>query len=73
LLQTEVLILECYNFKPRPERLLFYEMCSFVERFGFRCIDLFDVLYRPYDNALWQMDIMFVRADRPEFEYKRFR
>jgi len=73
LLQTEVLILECYNFKVCPERLVFYEVCSFVERYGFRCIDLFDVGYRPYDNALWQTDTMFVRTERPEFEYERFR
>jgi len=75
LLQTEVLILECYNFRLKgcPECLLFYEMCSFVERFGFRCIDLYDIMYRAYDSVFWQMDIMFVRTERPEFEYESFR
>jgi len=73
LSQTEVLILECYNFRVQSESLLFCEMCSFVARFGFRCIDLFDILYRPYDNTFWQMDIMFMRAERPEFDYRRFR
>jgi len=73
LLQTEVLILGCYNFKVWPERLRFYEMCSFVERFGFRCIDLYDIMYRPYDSVFCQMDIMCARTERPEFEYESFR
>ena len=45
----------------------FSELCARLEALGFRCIDLFDVMYRPADNALWQMDLIFIRSDRPEF------
>ena len=40
---------------------------------GFRCIDLVDSMYRPYDDAFWQMDLVFVRQARPEFSYQQYR
>jgi FkbM family methyltransferase len=67
LQETEVIVIECYNFRIATESLLFYEMCDYLERLGFRCIDIVDPLYRPGDDALWQMDMVFVRSDRPEF------
>jgi hypothetical protein len=30
-------------------------------------------MHRPRDDAFWQMDLVFVRADRPEFTYLRYR
>lgn len=69
LAQTEVLIVEVYNFTSGPPMLLFYDMCQHLAGKGFRCIDLFDPLYRPHDNAFWQMDMVFVRSSRPEFQY----
>jgi FkbM family methyltransferase len=71
--QTEVIVVECYNFKIAPDSVLFHEMVCHLDRLGFRCVDLVDVMYRPHDNALWQMDMVFVRADRPEFAYLNFR
>jgi FkbM family methyltransferase len=73
LLNTEVLIVECYNFKISPECLLFYEMCNYLDRLGFRCVDLADPLWRPYDLAFWQMDLVFVKKDRQEFSYLGYR
>jgi len=70
---TEVIIMECYNFKATPEGLLFFEMCEYLKEFGFRCIDLVDPLYRPYDNSFWQMDLVFVKDSRPEFSYLQYR
>ena len=70
--RTEVIVIECYNFKIAPESLLFYEMCAYLAGLGFRCIDLADVLYRPYDGALWQMDLVFVRGNRREFDSSRY-
>ncbi len=68
LAQTELIVVEAYNFTLQPGSLRFHEMCGYLEERGFRCIDLVDVLRRPSDRALWQMDLFFVRADRPEFE-----
>ena len=64
---TAAIVVECYNFKSVPECLQFYELCAWLKERGFRCIDLVDLLRRPGDDVFWQMDMVFVRADRPEF------
>jgi FkbM family methyltransferase len=66
--QASALVVECYNFQVTPEALRFHEMCDFLGRRGFRCIDAFDLMYRPGDGAFWQMDLLFVRETRREFE-----
>lgn len=68
LTKTDVLIIEVYNFDIAPTAVRFPELCQRLEKEGFRCIDLFDPLYRPQDNAFWQMDLVFMRADRIEFK-----
>ena len=73
LKNTDVIIVECYNFKISPECLLFYEMCEYLGQLGFRCIDLADPLWRPFDQAFWQMDLIFIRKERPEFSYTSYR
>lgn len=70
---TEVIIMECYNFKIAPECLLFFEMCHYLADLGFRPIDLVDPMHRPYDDSFWQMDMVFVRQSRPEFNYQSYR
>jgi FkbM family methyltransferase len=72
LQQTEVLIVEVYNFPGSAPAVSFYEFCRLMAEKGFRCIDLFDPLYRPHDDALWQMDLVFLRESRPEFQYNGF-
>jgi FkbM family methyltransferase len=73
LAKTEIIIVECYNFKISSECLLFYEMCEYLGARGFRCIDLVDPLWRPYDNAFWQMDLIFIRKDSPQFLYSNYK
>jgi FkbM family methyltransferase len=72
LKDTAVIIVECYNFRISPECLLFHEMCEYLGQLGFRCIDLADPLWRPYDQAFWQMDLIFIRKDDPEFAYSNY-
>lgn len=69
LRNTEVIVMECYNYRISADSLLFDEMCLHLKGHGFRCIDLVEPLYRPHDNTFWQMDMIFVRETRPEFEY----
>jgi FkbM family methyltransferase len=64
---TNVIIVEAYNFKIAKECLLFYEMCEYMKKNGFRCVSIIDVMYRPKDNFLWQMDLVFVKETRNEF------
>jgi FkbM family methyltransferase len=72
LKETVVVIVEAYNFELRPGVQRFHEMCSLLEGSGFRCADLADPMRRPKDGLLWQMDLVFIRADRPEFRDARY-
>ncbi|NJK34845.1 MAG: FkbM family methyltransferase [Oscillatoriales cyanobacterium SM2_2_1] len=68
LKQTQILIIEAYNFTIAQDSLRFHELCAYLEARGFRCLDLFDVLYRPKDGCLWQMDLVFAAKDLPCFQ-----
>ncbi len=72
LQNTSLLIMECYNFEIAPGSLLFHDMCRHLHDLGFRVADMSEPLWRPSDRMLWQMDIFFVRADRPEFQQKSY-
>lgn len=69
LKQTNLLIIETYNFKFRPDNLRFHEMCAYLEAHNFRCIDLSDPLHRLKDQALWQFDLFFIPASSSIFDY----
>lgn len=73
LAETRFLIMEAYNFRHTPETLLFHEMIAFMAERGFRVTHLVDVLNRPTDGALWQVDLMFAREDDPVFASNAFR
>jgi FkbM family methyltransferase len=73
LKNTSLLIMECYNFDIAPQALLFHDMCRHLHGLGFRVADISEPLWRPGDRMLWQMDIFFVPADRPEFQSKSYR
>ncbi|MCX7049019.1 MAG: hypothetical protein NTX50_26480 [Candidatus Sumerlaeota bacterium] len=34
--------------------------------------DLADPLHRPRDGSFWQMDLVFVKKDRPEFTINKY-
>ena len=69
---TTALVIEVYNFKIAPTAVRFPQLCQFMEDKGFRCVDIFDPMYRPKDRVFWQMDMVFMRADRPEFKSNTF-
>jgi FkbM family methyltransferase len=71
--QTAVLIVEVYNFKLSPTCLRFHELCAWLEGRGFRVVDACDILHRPGDGALWQMDLVFARAGAPIFDRASYR
>lgn len=72
LAQTDLLIVEAYNFPLTPECLRFHELCAWLEARGFRCCDLADPMRRPGDGALWQMDLAFAPATSPLFRDNRY-
>lgn len=67
LAQTDYIVMEVYNFRHTEGTLLFHEMCSLLDEKGFRCILLADPMRRPFDHALWQMDIVFARKEHTAF------
>ena len=71
--QTQLIIVEAYNFQITDESLRFHQLCGFLEDRGFRVIDMADPGHRPRDLALWQMDLFFARADRQEFRSASYR
>lgn len=73
LKNTALLVMECYNFEIAPESLLFHDMCRRLHDLGFRVTDMSEPLWRPGDRMLWQMDIFFTRAERPEFQRKSYK
>lgn len=68
LQNTNLIVVEVYNFCVAGGALRFHEMCAYLEERGFRLFDLADPARRPRDLALWQMDFFFLRSDRPEFQ-----
>lgn len=73
LQQTKYIVMEAYNFRHSPDTLLFHEMIGFMEERGFRVSHLVDILNRPTDGALWQIDLFFARADDPIFTSNSYR
>jgi FkbM family methyltransferase len=68
LSRASMLIVEAYNFTLCPGALRFYELAAYLEQRGFRCADIFDLMIRPSDRALWQMDMVFLPADHQVFQ-----
>jgi hypothetical protein len=71
--RTNLIIVEVYNFKIAEGALKFYEMCLYLEKKGFLCADIADIMRRPGDNFLWQTDLFFLRKNRPEFLQNRYK
>lgn len=72
LTQTQLLIIEAYNFQLTPGTLRFHQLCAWLEARGFRCCDLADPMRRPGDGVLWQMDLAFAPADSPFFSSRQY-
>jgi FkbM family methyltransferase len=69
LKETTLIIMECYLHRLTQDSLLFNEMCDYLDHLGFRCIDMVDPAWRTYDDTFWQMDLIFIKKDSPEFSH----
>lgn len=70
---TELIVMECYNFKIAAECLLFHEMCAYLDDRGFRPLAFVEVLNRPDDGVLWQVDIVFAKKSAHVFQNGAYR
>lgn len=71
LKNTEMLIVEAYAH-PINETFRFFELCAFLKEKGFLPVEIVDLMLRPYDNSLWQMDIMFIKDNSDKFKYDEY-
>ena len=72
LKETSVIIMECYLHQLTKDSLLFNEMCGYLDKLGFRCIDMVDPAWRTYDDTFWQMDLIFIKKESPEFKHSDY-
>jgi FkbM family methyltransferase len=61
LLNTECLVLEVSLFRSFVGGADLYDIVEYMKKNGFVAYDIASLLYRPYDNALCQFDMVFVR------------
>ena len=73
LAQTNVIVMEVYCFTISEHSLRFHEICHYMEGLGFRCYDIACPILREYDQAFWQMDMLFARTDSDIFRYAGYR
>lgn len=51
---------------------LFHQATQFMSERGFQVYDICTLFRRPYDGALWQLDVIFVRSSSPMVASKRW-
>jgi FkbM family methyltransferase len=73
LKNTEIILMETYNFKITEDTLLFHEMIEYLYQKGFRVFNIADPLNRPYDNTFWQVDIFFIKETNKYFKYNSYK
>lgn len=73
LKKSNGVIIEVYNYHLTKDSLLFYEMCVYMDKLGFRPLDMADAYLRLYDDSFWQMDLLFVPKTRKEFSYNQYK
>lgn len=61
--RTEVFVLETSLFRFMPRQPMTREVISFMFDRGYELYDITEYLRRPYDGALGQVDLAFVKAD----------
>jgi FkbM family methyltransferase len=72
LADTAVLIIEAYAYQLNAESVLFWQLCQFLDAKGFGVVDIVDLMPRKFDNALWQMDIVFIRKSWKGFRHVHY-
>lgn len=67
LTQTQLILVETYNFSITKDSLRFHQICDYLASKGFRCVDICDPLHRPRDHSLYQMDLLFMPSNHETF------
>ena len=73
LRNTNLLVIETYNFRVIENRLLFHEIIADMRECGFGVIDMSEPRWHVLDFAFWLIDLFFVRLNRSEFLVNGYR
>lgn len=73
LRQSELVILETYNYQLTKDSLKYHEMCSYMEKLGFSSVEMVDFMLREFDESFWQMDTFFVPKKNKNFSYNFYK
>jgi FkbM family methyltransferase len=60
---TELFIVEVSFFSSSPKHAIFHEIVEFMLQHDYVVYDIVDLKYRPFDGALGQADVCFVKRD----------
>lgn len=73
-LQTAcAVIIEAYTCTLQPGAVRFWEMCQYMQFAGFTCTDMADIMRRPLDGRVWQLDMLWERTDAPMVGEARYK
>ncbi len=72
LKNTNLLIIETYNYKLTKDSLRYWEMNEYLSKLGFLSIEMVDPMLRKHDLSFWQMDTFYVPSNSKELEYNSF-
>lgn len=69
---VEAVLLEVNLLRLHEGAPLFHESAEYLGKQGFQVYDICGFMRRPYDGALWQADVIFVRHSSPLLASKRW-
>lgn len=62
---AEAVLIELNLLQLHEGAPLFHESAEFMGNHGFQVYDICSLIRRPYDGAVWQSDVMFIRSSSP--------
>lgn len=72
LASAEFCLLEVTLLELGENSVLFIDLANQMADFGFQIYDITQLMRRPFDNALYQMDVLFVRKNSKFISDKRW-
>lgn len=69
---AEAVLMEVNLLRLHEGAPLFHETAEFMGKHGFQVYDICSLIRRPYDGAVWQSDVMFVRSSSSLLASKRW-
>ncbi len=73
LKNAEVVLMEVSLIEINKGAPLIHEVMSFMTERGFVCYDICSIVRRPLDQALWQTDLIFVKAASALVSSKKYK